>query len=156
MPKTQSQRPPALYLYAQRAFLERSLAHGEFCLQPPFKSPAVVNAGYLTLSLSSVWDPGLFDDAATDCCLVINNTEAFGERVHRATARVLPDWAGIDAAISYGTPSPLGNIFTKDREFASQQEWLFAWRPTQPGASVHPVVISIGSIENIAALREIP
>jgi hypothetical protein len=31
---------------------------------------------------------------------------------------------------------------------------LFAWRPTQPTLSLHPVVIRIGSIEGIAELRE--
>jgi len=60
---------------------------------------------------------------------------------------------GIDAAISYGAPSPLGKIFSKAKNLAGQNEWRFAWRPMQSWASVNPVVIQIGNIEDIAELH---
>lgn len=164
-------RPSKLYRYSQRQWLERSLAHGEFRLCPPVSTayampgtdqiipfgpkPAHMPAGFLTLSMASAWDDFLFDAfGRADCCLVIHDVEAFGERVHRAAQRVLPSWAGIDAAISYGRPSPLGAVFSKARQLAAEKEWLFAWRPTQQTLAGNPVVIRLGSIEGIAELRE--
>lgn len=160
-------RPNKLYRYSQRAWLERSLREGEFRLRPPitvapptdqilpFGSPKATAAnGFLTLSLSNAWDEkyfSVFPDA--DCCLVIHDTEQFGERIHRAAQRLLPSWAGIDAAISYGRPSPLGGAFSKAPQFAGEKEWLFAWRPTQATLTCNPVTIRIGSIEGIAELR---
>lgn len=161
------QRPDKLYRYSQRAWLERSLKEGEFRLRPPMPAAtpadqilpfgargATPTNSFLTLSLSNAWDEKFFDTFAdADCCLVIHDTEQFGERIHRAAQRLLPSWAGIDAAISYGVPSPLGAAFSKTRQFAAEKEWLFAWRPTQPALVCNPVTIRIGSIEGIAELR---
>lgn len=160
-------RPHKLYRYSQRQLLERSLQFGEFRLRPPalagipaseqilpFGPRADAAAGFLTLSLADAWDESLFDAFAdADCCLVINDAEEFGERVHRAVQRVLPSWTGIDAAVSYGMPSPLGAVFSKTARQAAEKEWLFAWRPTQPALQCNPVTIRIGSIEDIAELR---
>lgn len=161
------QRPGKLYLYAQRDQLERALHEGEFRLCPPapvtptpdeilpFGARKSTTANFLTLSLSNAWDEKLFDAVpGADCCLVIHDTEQFGERIHRAAQRVLPSWAGIDAAISYGLPSPLGAAFSKSRQHACEKEWLFAWRPMQPALVSNPVTIRIGSIEGIAELRQ--
>lgn len=139
------QRPPTLYLYGLRADLDAARA-GQLRLRP---------AGpFLTLSLSQVWDDALFDRLGpADACLVIHHTEDFGERLHRAVQRTLPDWAGIDGAVSYGARSPLGNAFTKDAGSAAAREWQFAWRAMTPGASVHPVTVNIGSIEQFAEVR---
>lgn len=173
MPIKECQRPPKLYLYSERPGLEHSLSLGEFRLRPaaeevysgvrkggavqPFASVAAAvasPANYLTLSLTQAWDEALFDEfSGSDCCLIIRDVEQFGERIHRAAAKLLPSWAGIDAAISYGMPSPLGAAFSKSRRAAARREWLFAWRPTQAAMPVHPVVIRIGSIEDIAELR---
>jgi hypothetical protein len=90
----------------------------------------------------------------SDSCLVIHDAEEFGERLHRAAEKVLPTWTGIDAAISYGLPSPLGKVFSKAGHHATEREWLFAWRPTQPTAGLSPIVIQIGNMEDIAELRE--
>lgn len=168
------QRPQKLYRYSKYESLERSLALGEFRLLPampdetmrlqqggeqilPFKSsksqPAAA-LNYLTLSLTNAWDENLFDKATgTDSCLIIHNPEEFGERMHRAVRRLLPNWAGIDAAISYGAPSPLGAAFSKSKHNANQKEWLFAWRPIRPTSSMRPMVIQIGSIESMAELH---
>ena len=134
------QRPPTLYRYAQQEELEAAL-RGQFRLLP--------DGGFLSLSFSTAWDKRLFDVLGpADGCLVIHNTEEFGERLHRAVQRLLPNWAGIDGAIEYGTRSPLGAAFTKSAGQAREQEWQFAWRPMSPGASLNPVVVSIGSIES--------
>jgi hypothetical protein len=161
-------RPRKLYRYSQRQWLERSLLLGEFRLRPsgqdmasassqilPFgQRPARQGANYLTLSMTNAWDEQLFDAfSGSDCCLVIHQTEEFGERIHRAVQRVLPSWTGIDAGISYGMPSPLGSAFSKTGQLAMEKEWLFAWRPTQPELACLPLIIRIGSIEGIAELR---
>ncbi|CAN5177660.1 hypothetical protein BH11PSE11_BH11PSE11_18820 [soil metagenome] len=168
MSRIDSKRPAKLYRYAERAALERALQLGEFrlCSVDDIRAAAQImpfakgkqsaaGANYLTLSFARAWDERLFDQAPTaDCCLVINKVEEFGERIHRAAQLALPNWAGIDAAISYGSSSPLGAVFSKAARHASQQEWLFAWRPMQAGASMNPVIIRIGNIEGLAELHE--
>ncbi|MDB5761079.1 MAG: hypothetical protein JWQ21_74 [Herminiimonas sp.] len=162
-------RPPKLYRYSLRHWLERSLTLGEFRLRPateevkpsprilPFQSAAAQTApgaACLVLSLAQAWDQALFNEfSGADCCLVIHDTEEFGERIHRAAEKVLPTWAGIDAGISYGVPSPLGKTFSKIKRYAVEKEWQFAWRPTQPTDALSPIIIRIGSIEDIAELR---
>lgn len=159
-------RPAKLYQYAPRAVLERSLSLGEFRLQPPTTGPAGEQifpfksaapraaAQYLTLALANAWDAKLFDVTAdADCCLVIHNPEEFGERLHRAAQRALPNWAGIDAPVSYGIPSPLGDAFSRPKQDAARKEWLFAWRPVHATMSVSPIMIQIGSMAGIAELR---
>ena len=80
------QRPPTLHRYAARTELEAAL-RGQFRLVPA--------GGFLTLSFSTEWDKRLFDVfKPADSCLVIHNTEEFGERLHRAVQRTLPNWAG--------------------------------------------------------------
>jgi hypothetical protein len=154
-------RPAKLYRYSERSWLERSMSLGEFRLCPPtilgaaaMLRPASAS-NYLTLSLIQVWDESLFDTfPGADSCLIIHDTEEFGERIHRAAQKALPSWAGIDAAVSYGAPSPLGAVFSKASTEARQKEWMFAWRPTQSTLSLNPVFIQIGNIEGIAELRD--
>jgi hypothetical protein len=141
------QRPPTLYRYAPRAELEQSLRSGQFRLIPANNC--------LTLSFSKVWDKHLFELLApADSCLIIHNTEEFGERLHRAVQRTLPSWAGIDGAVEYGVRAALGNAFTKTSAEAHEQEWQFAWRSMSPQMSLNPVVIKIGSLEQFAELRD--
>jgi len=138
-------RPPTLHRYAPRAELELSLSAGQFRLVPANNC--------LTLSFSQVWDEDLFEVHSTDCCLVIHNTEEFGERLHRAVQRTLPSWAGIDGAVEYGVRAALGAAFTKSSAEANEHEWQFAWRAMAPQLSLNPVTIKIGSIETFAELR---
>ena len=141
------QRPPTLYRYAPREELELALSAGQFRLVPA--------SGCLTLSFSSAWDPELFDVLGpADSCLVIHNTEEFGERLHRAVQRMLPSWAGIDGAVEYGTRAALGQAFTKTSAEAVEREWQFAWRAMAPGMSLNPVTVRIGSLTQFAELRD--
>ncbi len=140
------QRPPTLHRYAPRAELDDALKLGQFRLIPA--------ANCLTLSFSKVWDKQLFDLLApADSCLIIHNTEEFGERLHRAVQRTLPSWAGIDGAVEYGARAALGATFTKTAAEAHEQEWMFAWRSMQPSMSLNPVTVKIGSIEAFAEIR---
>jgi hypothetical protein len=139
-------RPPTPHRYAPRAELELSLSAGQFRLIPANNC--------LTLSFSQVWDKALFEVHSADSCLVIHNTEEFGERLHRAVQRTLPSWAGIDGAVEYGVRAALGAAFTKSSAEANEHEWQFAWRAMAPQLSLNPVTIKIGSIENFAELRD--
>ncbi|MGV7211094.1 hypothetical protein ACLB1G_24935 [Oxalobacteraceae bacterium A2-2] len=140
------QRPPTLYRYGVREDLELALAQGQFVLRPA--------AGCLTLSFSQAWEPKLFELFNADACLIIHNTEEFGERIHRAVQRALPAWAGIDGAVEYGARAALGAAFTKTAAEAVEQEWQFAWRAMQgTKLSLNPLMVKIGSIEQYAELR---
>lgn len=140
-------RPPTLHRYGQRSALELALTLGQFRLNP------AVNC--LALSFSQVWEPQLFDlFAPADSCLIIHNTEEFGERLHRAVQRTLPSWAGIDGAVEYGVRAALGATFSKSVHEAREREWLFAWRSMQSQASLNPVVVKLGSLEQFAELRQ--
>ena len=140
------QRPPTLHRYATRTELEAAL-RGQFRLVP--------SGFFLTVSFSTVWDKRLFDVLGpADSCLVIHNTELFGERLHRAVQRTLPDWAGIDGPVEYGARSRLGAAFTKAAGHAQEKEWQFAWRSMSPSAVLRPVTVNIGSIEGFAELRD--
>ena len=140
------QRPPTLYRYDLRSELEQALSGGVFQLVPA--------NGFLTLSFSGAWDRELFNVLGpADSCLVIHNTELFGERLHRAVQRALPNWAGIDGPVEYGARSRLGVAFSKLPQHAREQEWKFAWRSMSPLAILNPVTVRIGSIEQFAELR---
>ena len=161
-----SHRPGKLYFYADRDSVERAFQSGEFRLRPatpglpsgapqvsqilPFgPSKSLASVGFLTLSLSTILHTPLYQN-----CVVIHNTEEFGERLHRAVQQALPQWAGIDAAVTYGSASPLGSVFTKTIQLSPQQEWLFAWRPMQPSLALNPIQVQIGSLAEIADLLE--
>ena len=140
-------RPPTLYRYASRAELELPLSAGQFRLIPANSC--------LTLSLSTAWDKSLFELLGpADSCLIIHNTEEFGERLHRAVQRTLPSWAGIDGEVEYGVRAALGAAFTKSSAEAHEREWQFAWRGMAPQMSLNPVTVKIGSIESFAELRD--
>ena len=140
-------RPPTLYRYAARAELELALCAGQFRLIPANNC--------LTLSFSTAWDKSLFALLGpADSCLIIHNTEEFGERLHRAVQRTLPSWAGIDGEVEYGVRAALGAAFTKSSAEAHEREWQFAWRGMAPQMSLNPVTVKIGSIESFAELRD--
>jgi hypothetical protein len=194
-------RPPKLYRYSERKWLERSLELGEFRLRPAtdYKqqetdaarhddelvrintSPASavtitiertgqtikpigdvvyrseVGTNYLTICFSKRWDEHLFDDfPGTDACLVIHNVDDFCERFHSAAELALPQWAGIDAAVVYGGKCNLGAVFSKPLQFIVQHEWRFAWHPHTPIKELAPVLLTIGSIADIAEIVERP
>ena len=165
-------RPDFLYLYGERGSIARAHQLGELRLQPittdttysgyaqagqilPFgKGRPLASTDFLTLTLSSAWNETFFDQSRNIAsCLVIRDTEKFGEQLHRAVQKVLPQWAGIDAAVAYGKHSPLGAAFTKGVHLASQEEWLFAWRPIQTPSTLASMVVQIGCMDSFAEVR---
>lgn len=194
-------RPPKLYRYSERTWLERSLELGEFRLRPasdykkqetdaarhdnelvrvstsPASSVSItiertgqtikpigdivyrseVRTNYLTICFSKRWDEHLFDDfPGTDACLVIHEVEDFCERLHSAAELALPQWVGMDAAVVYGGKSKLGAVFSKPLQFILQHEWRFAWHPHTQVEELTPVLLTVGSITDIAEVVERP
>lgn len=152
-----SKRPASFYLYGPVDQLAETLETGRFALSPwPATDVALApQAGrFLTLSFSTVYKDSAYDRyPGANACLCILRTEEFGERIHRAVERALPNWAGIDAAITYGSASPLGASFSRPLEQAPALEWQFAWRPMQTNAVVQTHSVSIGNIEHLAQIR---
>ncbi len=141
------QRPPTLYRYAPHEALAVALREGQFRLTPANQA--------LVLSFSTRWDDAMFDQYSPDgACLVIHNTEEFGERLHRAVQKTLPTWAGIDGTVEYGVRAALGALFTKSLAEAHEHEWQFAWRPMAPQARMNALTVKIGSIEQFAEIRQ--
>ncbi|MGZ3184565.1 MAG: hypothetical protein ACXU8N_19165 [Telluria sp.] len=139
-------RPPTLYRYGLQGDLELALKEGLFRLMP--------YQHCLTVGFAQDFAPALFElYGPADACLVIHHTEEFGERLHRAVQRVLPNWAGIDGAVAYTGKAPLGAVFTKHHADPAEREWLFAWRPLQGAAGLQPVTVRMGSLEAYAELR---
>lgn len=167
-------RPERLYRFSEKKWLQRSLRLGEFRLQPLSVYTAqasgqaraqdaglrvlrVPGPDFLVVSFSNQYDPAMFDFyPEADACLVIHDVEAFGERLQSVVERKLPQWAGIDAPVTYGTRSELGTVFSRPSSDACQAEWRFAWRATRPVASVQPVTVAIGSIDTIAEIIDRP
>lgn len=194
-------RPPKLYRYSERKWLERALELGEFRLRPATdykqqetdaarhddelvrisRSPASsvsitverightirpvgevvyrseVGTNYLTICFSKRWDEHLFDDFPdTDACLVIHEVEVFCERLHSAAELALPQWSGIDAAVVYDGKNKLGAVFSKPLQFILQHEWRFAWRPHTSVEQLAPVLLTIGTIADIAEIVDRP
>ncbi len=167
-------RPERLYRFSEKKWLQRSLRLGEFRLQPlsVYASQASGQAraqdaslrvlrtpgpDFLVVSFTDRFDVAMFDDYPhADACLVIHDVEAFGERLQSVVERKLPQWAGIDAPVSYGARSELGAVFSRPLADAAQAEWRFAWRATRPVAQVQAVTVAIGSIEKIAEVIDRP
>jgi hypothetical protein len=101
-----------------------------------------------------MWDRRLFDEfSGSDACLVIHKADEFCERMHLAAEAQLPEWTGIDGAVTYGGPSPLGVVFSKPLRFLPQQEWRFGWIPKDPVRILDSKFLTIGSIDTLAELR---
>ncbi len=118
---------------------------------------STVGTNYLTLCFSERWDELLYSDFGnTNACLVVHEVEEFCERLHAAAEAALPNWASMDARVTYGGDSPLGAVFSKPVWYITQHEWRFAWHPPVTVNELQPVVVSIGSIERIAELSTRP
>ena len=115
-----------------------------------------VGTNYFIICFSKCWDERLFDEFPhTDSCLVINDVEEFYNRLYLATELALPQWSGFDAAVVYGGFSKMGSVFSKPIQFSSQHEWRFSWLPPIATESLDPVIITIGSIADIAEIVDI-
>ena len=108
-----------------------------------------IRTNYLVACFSTA--PNLFTEFPdTDACLVIHKVDDFCERFHAAAEAQLPDWAGFDAAVTYGGRHPLGAVFSKPLHFYDQQEWRFGWLPCVAISDLQPTFVTIGNIEDLA------
>jgi hypothetical protein len=94
-----------------------------------------------------------------ETCLVIKDPVQFTNRLHAEIQRILPDYTGFGAPVSYGSKSQFGICFTKSDTFSVQSEFRFAWtkaNETGSGSALSAFFVEIGSIEDIAELVDLP
>lgn len=97
------------------------------------------------------------DFKGSDACLIIHNPNEFFNRMYSAIDSVLPNrWGAADGAVTYGRPSNLGVPFTKPEEFMFQFEWRFACLPIPSLNRCEAIIVTLGSIEDIAEVVGAP
>jgi hypothetical protein len=113
---------------------------------------------YYMLCLSSDWDNSTFDSFKdTDSCLVVRDTEKFGQRTLGACLKTYPESVGGLVPVHYFDPhemrprEPRDPALMKDFRFAYQQEWRLICTPGLP--STEPAIfVNVGPLADIAAL----
>jgi len=94
----------------------------------------------------------IFDGA--DARLTIRDRAQFSKRLYQATDRALPGWGGVDASVIYGGMShEFGPAFMKPEKYMFQFEWRYVWPPPEPVKKLENLIVSFGSIEDIADLE---
>lgn len=115
-----------------------------------------LSSDYYVICFSTEWSPG--DNggfSGVDACLVIEDPESLLERLHAEIEKVLPGCINMDAPVSYGVKSPLGVAYSKPAFYANQCEFrLTAFAPE--GGPLAPLIVKIGSIEDIAKVVRLP
>jgi len=115
---------------------------------------------YHVLCLSMEYTKAVADEFKdVDACLVIKDPGEFAQRMHAAIEKTKPDVSGLEAPVSYGTKSAFGICFSKKVGYAVQSEFRFAWTAKDERAAAKPLepfFVEIGSIEDIAELRDLP
>lgn len=117
-----------------------------------------VGSDYLTLCFAKVYSDHFYDEFCnSDACLIIHDPNEFSARMHRASNAVIPSgWGAIDGPVTYGANSQLGPAFIKPDKYVFQFEWRFVWLPIPPVDKCTATNIVIGSIEDIAEIRDAP
>jgi hypothetical protein len=142
------QRPPTLHRYGMRSDLELALSAGQFRLLPA--------NGFLTLSFSA----GLGQEPVRGA----GPGRQLPDHPQLRRIRRTPAPRGAAHAAQLGrhrrrrsntAPARRSALaFTQDGpDQAREKEWKFAWRSMSPQASLNPVTVRIGSIEQFAELR---
>lgn len=128
------------------------------------------------LCFSYDYDENYYDKfKGADSCLIIRDTIAFEERMHKAFTEKMADFYGMNARVTYSKhESPLGVLFSKQKDYLYQREYRFAWLPNNPKRQLNvldilnndenklkllipePVTISIGGMEDVSTLIEKP
>ena len=108
---------------------------------------------YYVYCLSSAFSIRLFGDFEADSCLIIRRPD-FMVRVAEEFNRAQAGWECIAGNVDYYDPlnvkgSELGVQFSKHFRFAYQQEFRMVWLPPDPRTLLEPVVLEMGSLEDI-------
>ncbi|MBL8662267.1 MAG: hypothetical protein JNM29_05545 [Candidatus Odyssella sp.] len=116
---------------------------------------------YWLSSWSTEFDPRLCSDFGADAAIVIWDPEEFGERIARSADQHLPGWTFADIPVHYFDPYELqssqkGRLpasAIKDFTFGYQRELRLAlMEPNKPIPKGKPIMLQVGSIEDIAGL----
>ena len=100
----------------------------------------------------------MFDDFSADACVIIHDTEKFGEQLHSAVLKHLPEWLYWDEPVKYIDPylsrTDEVNLFSsKNFRYWYQQEYRFIWVPPPEKTysnKLEPFFIELGSLKDLA------
>jgi hypothetical protein len=111
-----------------------------------------IASDYLTLCFAKIYSEHFYQDfSGSDACLIIHDPNEFFTRMYSAITTALPrGWRSIDGPVTYGSRSDLGTAFMKPEKFLFQFEWRFVCLPVPPLSKCKPIVLTLGSIEDIA------
>jgi len=104
------------------------------------------------LCFSYDYDEGLYNEfKGSDSCLIINDVVQFTERIHDSFNKVMPNYIGSNARVTYSKHlSSFGVLFSKARRYIYQREYRFAWVTINRKSSMlNPMQIINESIEEI-------
>jgi hypothetical protein len=106
------------------------------------------------------YDARLFHEFEVDAVLVIRNMDEFRSRFSLAMEKELPGWAMKDGPLAYYDPydirrEQLVPIFVKNIRYLHQNEYRFAWSPTDGVATSTPLFPTLGPLSDIAEYYEI-
>jgi len=116
-----------------------------------------IETDYYVVCFSTVNHHYLFDDfVGSDAYLEVVDFIQFEEMFRKAVEEHLPDWIVWGGAITYGSSSPLGGFFQKDRRFLLQQEWRCVIIPPVAHSKLATRMLDIGSLCDVAKLADNP
>ena len=130
-----------------------------------------IDRDYMMYCMAATLSPTLFSHFGPyDACVVIHNMDEFVRRVHLGTSNQFPlrNYIRTHDKVTY--LDPLGAIkptpdqpegkklsipFIKHFRHTYQNEFRFVWIPKEPKEDLDKVILSIGSIEDIAEIIRI-
>ena len=117
-----------------------------------------LNSDYYVYCMTHTLSYRMFDDFSADACVIIHDTEKFGEQLHKAVLEHLPEWLFWDEQVKYIDPylsrTDEVNLFSsKHFRYWYQQEYRFIWAPP-PGKKysnkLEPFFFEPGSLKDMA------
>jgi len=125
--------------------------------KPRFHLKADMKTNFYVFCLSSSLRARLFLDFDADACLIIKDADAFLNRFVSACRNTEPDYHLKAGRVEYYDPLCISPeeykiIFWKHFRYAYQEEVRFALLPPKPRQALDPLLLELGSIEDIAYL----
>lgn len=123
---------------------------------------SVSGIDYYVYCTSCDWDPDLFKDFNSDCCVVINNPEEFARRLKLAATSQLSNWYFHHCPIEYFDAyerthnQHIDNAMSKDLKYAYQREYRFIWASFNKGKAIGHKYLELGPLSDIAEIYDYP
>lgn len=126
---------------------------------PPGRVPyrRELHTNYYVYCLADHLSTRLLFDFEADCCMVIREPEAFVGRMEAAAKRALAHWSLRVGRVEYFdplqvNPAEIDVLTWKHFRYAYQNEVRLIWLPPTAHASLSPVFLELGKLDDIAEL----